>query len=29
MRTLKMWVGNLDGRREGLIIATSKSGEEF
>lgn len=22
---LKMWTGNLDGRREGLVIATSKT----
>lgn len=21
---LKMWIGNLDGRREGLVIATTK-----
>lgn len=24
MKKLKMWVGNLDGRREGLVIAPSK-----
>lgn len=24
MSKLKMWIGNLDGRREGLVIATTK-----
>ena len=25
MKKLKMWIGNLDGRRQGLVIATTKA----
>lgn len=25
MRKLKVWMGNLDGRRDGLVITTSKT----